>query len=56
MRWASAVSEEDTLQRGLDECVSTVRREMGEASIDLALPSSQASCPRNMGAARNGTG
>ena len=37
MRWASAVSEEDTLQRGLDECVSTVRREMGEASIDLAV-------------------
>ena len=37
MKWASAVSDHEILETALDECVSALRREMGEAVPDLAV-------------------
>ena len=37
MKWASAVSDQDTLERAMEDCVSSIRREMSEAPLDLAV-------------------
>ena len=37
MKWASAVSDQQNLQGAMDDCVSSIRREMGDAPLDLAI-------------------
>ena len=37
MKWASAVSVQETLERAMEECVTTIGQSMGEAAIDLAV-------------------
>ena len=37
MKWASTVSDQETLEGAMEECVSSIRREMGENTPDLAV-------------------
>jgi small ligand-binding sensory domain FIST len=37
MKWASVVSDQQTLERAMDECVSSIRQSLGEAPPDLAV-------------------
>ena len=37
MKWASVVSDQQTLERAIEECVSSIRRDMGEIIPDLAV-------------------
>ena len=37
MRWASAVSEQRSLEEAVEECVAAVGRELEDASVDLAV-------------------
>ena len=37
MKWASAVSDQQVLERALEDCVSSIRQQMGEAHPDLAV-------------------
>ena len=37
MKFASAVSDQQSLQAAIEECISSVRRDMGEASPDLTV-------------------
>ena len=37
MKWASAVSDQGTLESAMDECLASVRKDLGEASPDLGV-------------------
>ena len=37
MKWASVVSDQQSLERAMEECVSSIRQDMGEATPDLAV-------------------
>ena len=37
MKWASTISDRETLEEAMEECVSSIRSEMGENTPDLAV-------------------
>ena len=37
MKWASAVSDQENLEQGMEECVGLVLQSMGDSAIDLAV-------------------
>ena len=36
MKWSSAVSDQETLKKAIDECVASVRQDLGDTAPDLA--------------------
>ena len=37
MKWASAISEQPSVESAIDECIASLRNQLGEAEPDLAV-------------------